>query len=91
MDDPGKNGSSLSPGTTAVSQEANRQYGPMKTKFWINLSECCSDWLLHNKSLNFAPWMVGLLLFGGTGPKTGIDRYCDAFDASILKKQLIAA
>ncbi len=51
--------------TTVVSLEADRQYGPIKNKFWINLSECCTERLLHNELLNFAPWMVGWFCLEG--------------------------
>ncbi len=42
------------PNNTSVSQEADRQYSLTKTRFHINLSDCCSYRLLHNKLLNFA-------------------------------------
>ncbi len=31
------------PNTTSVTQETDRKYGPFKTKFRSNLSECCYD------------------------------------------------
>ncbi len=77
--------------TKAVSEEPDRHYGPIKSKFQINLSECCSERLLHNKLFYSEPWMMGLFLFERTDPERGVSGYCDAFAASFSKQQCIAA
>ena len=63
------------PNTTAVTQETDQKYGAFKSYFRSNLSDACADRLLYNKPLNFAPWIVGLFVFGGMDPETGVDRY----------------
>ncbi len=65
------------PNTTSITQETDCKYGLFKTKFCIQTSEYCSDCLLFGKKLNLAQSMVGMFVFGGTDPETGVDTYVD--------------
>mmetsp|Transcript_14405 Transcript_14405/g.30258 ORF Transcript_14405/g.30258 Transcript_14405/m.30258 type:complete len:114 (-) Transcript_14405:918-1259(-) len=77
--------------TMSITQETDRKYGLLKTKFRVNLSECCSDCLLCGKQLNFPSWMVGMFLFGGMDPETGMGTYVDAFAIAFTKAKCLAA
>ncbi len=79
------------PNTTAVMQETDQKYGAFKSYFRSNLSDACADRLLYNKPLNFAPWIVGLFVFGGMDLETGVDRYRNAFVMSFTKEKCLAA
>ena len=79
------------PNTTAVTQETDRKYAAFKTKFRANLNECCADRILYGKPLNLAPWMVGLFVFGGCDPETGLNKYADAFAESFTKEKCVAS
>ena len=54
------------PNTTAVTQETDQSYGHFNNVFWDNLSQICSDRLENPKSMPFAPYPVGIFVFGGT-------------------------
>ncbi len=79
------------PNTTSITQEMDCKCGLFKTKFCVHLSECCSDCLLFGRQFNYAPWMVGMFLFGGTDPETGVDTYVDAFASAFTKETCLAA
>ncbi len=55
------------PNTTAVTQETDQNYGPFKTQFQKNLQEL-SDARVGCDNSSIPPWIVGLLVFGGTDP-----------------------
>ncbi len=61
------------PNTTAVSQETDRNYGPFKMQFRKNLAAVTDQRLEQNKSVSLQPWIVGLIVFGGTDPITGFE------------------
>ncbi len=67
------------PNTTSVTQETDKKYAAFKTKFCANLNECCANRILYGTPLNFSLWMVGLFVFGGCNPETGLNKYSDAF------------
>ncbi|KAL7532024.1 hypothetical protein ACHAWF_009676 [Thalassiosira exigua] len=61
------------PNTTAVSQETDRNYGPFKTQFRKNLDLIVQARIAAGISVSLAPWLVGLVVFGGTDPKTKLN------------------
>ena len=54
------------PNTTAVSQETDQNYGPFQSRFMVNLQVVVDKRIFQNKVVNLAPWVVGLIVFGGT-------------------------
>ena len=72
------------PNTTAVSQETDRNYGPMKTGFRINLKDVVDERIAKDVSVSLAPYLVGLILFGGTDPETNLviekNAFAESFD-----------
>ncbi len=79
------------PNTTAVSQETDRAYGPFKTAFRQNLTTLSADRLAAGKKVSFPPWLVGLFVFGGCDPETGIDGYIDAFNFAFSREKCLRA
>ena len=76
------------PNTTAVSQETDRNYGPFKSQFKKNLDQVVDERIKQNKlhdgdevSVSLPPYMVGLMVFGGTDPATGFEVEKGAFEA----------
>ena len=61
------------PNTTAVTQETDRNYGPFKTQFRKNLDNVIQERIAKDKSTSLVPWMVGLIVFGGIDPETGLE------------------
>ena len=60
------------PNTTAVTQETDQSYGPFQSAVRTNL-QCIIDKRNEEmKSCSLAPWIVGLVVFGGTDPVTGL-------------------
>jgi len=59
------------PNTTAVTQETDQNYGPFQSAFRLNLQVIIDARIENNKSTSLAPWMVGLIVFGGEDPDTG--------------------
>ena len=60
------------PNTTAVSQETDRTYGPFKTAFRIILDKIFQERMLKKRKMALNPWLVGLVVFGGVDPETGV-------------------
>ncbi len=58
------------PNTTAVTQETDRNYGPFKGRFRANLGEIVDARIAAKKSFLLQPWLVGLIVFGGTDEET---------------------
>ena len=58
------------PNTTAVTQETDRNYGPFKTQFRLNLDAVVQARIRDGKSTSLQPWLVGLCVFGGRDPLT---------------------
>ena len=59
------------PNTTAVTQETDRNYGPFKTQFRQNLDAVVQRRVTDKVAVNLQPWLVGLVVFGGSDPVTG--------------------
>ncbi len=78
------------PNTTAVTQETDQSYGPFKTQFQKNLKILSDSRLIGNYSTSLPPWMVGLVVFGGTDPISGVVVPCSAFDIAFYKEQNLA-
>jgi hypothetical protein len=77
--------------TTAVSQETDQNYGPFKTQFQKNLAVITKKQLEQKKSASLQPWLVGLIVFGGTDPATGFKLMGNAFEAGFSKKACLNA
>ena len=73
------------PNTTAVSQETDRNYGPFKSQFRSNLATITDKRLEQKKSVSLQPWLVGMIVFGGTDMVTGFELTECAFLAGFLK------
>jgi hypothetical protein len=56
------------PNTTAVTQETNQSYGPFKSKFAQILKAVSDAQINGDFPRSLPPWIVGLLVFGGTDP-----------------------
>ena len=52
----------------AVTQVTNQSYGPFKSKFAQNLKALSNARINGDFPTSLAPWMVGLLVSGGTDP-----------------------
>jgi hypothetical protein len=59
------------PNTTVVTQETDRNYGPFKSRFRRNLSDIVDARMDLEKSVSLQPWLVGMIVFGGTDPESG--------------------
>ena len=59
------------PNTTAVTQETDQSYGPFQSKLRTNLEALIDERLHAEKATTLAPWIVGLVVFGGEDPETG--------------------
>mmetsp|Transcript_24214 Transcript_24214/g.44508 ORF Transcript_24214/g.44508 Transcript_24214/m.44508 type:complete len:349 (+) Transcript_24214:479-1525(+) len=68
------------PNTTAVTQETDKNYGPFKTAFRTILDLIVQNRINANKSTSLQPWIVGLVVFGGTDPVTNLDVEKNAFE-----------
>lgn len=86
------------PNTTAVSQETDRNYGPFKTQFKKNLDQVVDERIKQNKlneddevSVSLPPWMVGLMVFGGTDPATGFTLEKGAFEVGFSRAVCLSA
>ena len=66
------------PNTTAVTQETDQSYGTFKTQFVKNLKILSDARLIGNDTTGLSPWMVGLVVFGGTDPISGVIVPCSA-------------
>jgi hypothetical protein len=59
------------PNTTAITQETDQSYGPFQSKLRTNLETLIGKRLHAKKATTLAPWIVGLVVFGGEDPETG--------------------
>ena len=73
------------PNTTAVTQETDQSYGPFKTQFQKNLKILSDSRLIGNYTTSLPPWMVGLVVFGGTNPISGVAVSFSAFHVAFSK------
>ncbi len=55
-----------------VTQETDQSYGPFQSRLQTNLQLVIEERIHAEKSTNLAPWIVGLMVFGGTDPETGL-------------------
>jgi hypothetical protein len=62
------------PNTTAVTQETDQSYGygPFQTAVRTNLQLIIDKRIAANKTRSRLPWIVGLVVFGGKDPETGL-------------------
>ena len=79
------------PNTTAVTQETDRNYGPFKGRFRANLGEIVDARIAAKKSFLLQPWLVGLIVFGGTDEETRFEITKCAFLAGISKEACLSA
>ncbi len=75
------------PNTTAVTQETDQSYGPFKTQFQKNLKILSDSRLIGYYTTSLPPWMVGLVVFGGTDLVSGVVVPCSAFEMGFSKEQ----
>jgi hypothetical protein len=75
------------PNTTAVTQETDQSYGTFKTQFVKNLKILSDARLIGNYNIGLPPWMVGLVVFGGTDPISGVVVPCSAFNVAFSKER----
>ena len=60
------------PNTTAVTQETDQSYGPFQTAIRTNLQLIIDERLRIDATRSLSPWIVGLVVFGGEDPQTGL-------------------
>jgi hypothetical protein len=60
------------PNTTAVMQEIDQSYGPFQSAVRSNLQLVIDERIFANKSTFLLSWIVGLVIFGGEDPETGL-------------------
>jgi hypothetical protein len=60
------------PNTTAVTQETDQSYGPFQNAVRTNLQLIIDERIAGDKTRSLAPWMIGLVVFGGEDPETGL-------------------
>ncbi len=56
----------------AVLQETYQNYGPFKTKYGKNLDAVVDKRIKQGKTTYIPPWQVGLIVYGGVDPETGL-------------------
>ncbi len=78
------------PNTTSVTQETDRNYGPLKTTFRTNLDSVIQAHLNLNKPCNLQPYLIGLIVFGGTDPVTGFFVERSAFEEAFSEQQCLS-
>jgi len=79
------------PNTTAVTQETDRNYGLFKSRFRRNLSDIVDARMDMEKSVSLQPWLVGMIVFGGTDPESGFKLTECAFKHGFLKEACLSA
>ena len=79
------------PNTTAVMQETDRNYGPFKTRFRINLVIIVDARIAAGVSTSLQPFLVGLCVFGGTDnlSNCNIPLSDSAFERAFSKKPVL--
>ncbi len=78
------------PNTTAVTQETDQSYGPFQSAVRTNLQLIIDERIAMDKTRTLLPWMVGLIVFGGEDPETGLI-VGSAFQRGFSHKQNIKA
>ncbi len=57
------------PNTNVMLQETDCNYGPFKTAFHQNLGKIVDARIEMDLSTSLQPWLVGMIVFGGTDPE----------------------
>jgi hypothetical protein len=78
------------PNTTAVTQETDQNYGPFQGACRTNLQLLIDERIHQEKSTSLSPWIVGLVVFGGMDPETGLI-VRSAFQEGFSEEQNISA
>ena len=60
------------PNTTAVTQETDQSYGPFQSAVRTNLQLIIDERIRTAAPTSLLPWIVGLVVFGGEDPETGL-------------------
>jgi len=60
------------PNTTAVTQETDQSYGPFQSAVRTNLQLIIDKRIHTDAPTSLSPWIVGLVVFGGEDPETGL-------------------
>ncbi len=79
------------PNTTTVSLERDCGYGLFKTAFHQNLVTLSADRMAAGKKVLFPPWLVGLFVFSGCNPETGIQGCLDALNFAFSCEKCLQA
>ena len=79
------------PNTTSVSQETDQNYGIFKSYFRRNLGKLTQHRIEAKKSVSFSPSLVGLLVFGGEDPETGMSDFHNAFEKGFSREKCLEA
>ena len=80
------------PNSTAVSQETDRNYGPFKHYFRVELDNLMTARIDANEGTNMPPWMIGLLVFGkNADPISGYYVSTSPFALAFSKEQNLKA
>jgi hypothetical protein len=78
------------PNTTAVTQETDQSYGPFQTAVRTNQQVIIDERIAADKTRTLSPWIIGLVVFGGEDPETGLI-VGSAFDKRFSKVNNIKA
>ena len=60
------------PNTTALTQETDQSYGPFQSAVRTNLQLIIDERIRTDAPRSLSPWIVGLVVFGGEDPETGL-------------------
>ena len=77
--------------TTRESQKTYRNYSPFKTEFRIILDKHFQERMLKKKKRALNPWLLGLVVFGGVVPETGVLVQKNAFQEGFSNVQCLKA
>ena len=64
--------STPAPNTAAVTQETDQSYGPFQSAVRTNLQLIIDERIRTDAPTSLSPWIVGLVVFGGEDPETGL-------------------
>jgi hypothetical protein len=76
------------PNTTAVTQETDQSYGPFQSAVRSNFQLIIDKCICTDAPRSLLPWIVGLVVFSGEDPKTGLI-VGSAFEKGFSKAQNI--
>jgi co-chaperonin GroES (HSP10) len=79
------------PNTTAVSQETDQNYGPFKNQYAKNLDALVEARVNQKKTTSLPPWMVCLIVYGGTDPETNFVVENSAFQQAAFSREACLA